>query len=73
MWSIRIFNISILIIFKELILFFLRLNYLKNEINELYLYYVYPLLYLVLISLSFLNNNLFYISIILLILSLFRK
>jgi len=66
-------SISILILFKELILFFLRLNCLKNEINELYLYYIYPLFYLLLISSSFLDNNLFYVLIILLILSLFKK
>lgn len=65
--------ICTLILFKEIILFFLRLYFLKNEINQINIYYLKSCLYLIILLLSFLNDYLFYSSLILLILTSFKN
>lgn len=65
--------ISALILFKELILFFLRLYFLKKEIDKINIYYFKSLFYLIVLWLSFFNDFLFYSSLILLILTSFKN
>lgn len=66
-------NIAILILFKELILFFLRLNFLKSEVIEFKKYYFFSLYFLFILFLSFYNNNFYYLSLIPLITIFFKK
>ena len=66
-------QISFLILLKEFILFFVRLNFLKKEIKKVEKYYFFSLLFLLILSFSFYNKNLFYCSLIFLILSFFLK
>ena len=66
-------NLSILILIKELILFFLRLNFLKSEIKEINSYYLYSIYFILMLFLSFYNQNFFYLSIMLLFFNYFRK
>ncbi len=66
-------QISLLILLKEFILFFVRLNFLKKEIEKVEKYYFFSLLFLLILFLSFYNKNLFYCSLIFLILSFFLK
>ena len=65
--------ISLLILTKEVILFFLRLNVLSGKIQKVNSYYLYSILFLTMLYLSFSNNNLYFIFLLLLILNLFRK
>ena len=66
-------NIAILILFKELILFFLRLNFLKSEVIEFKKYYFFSLYFLFILFLSFYNNFFYYLSLIPLITIFFKK
>ncbi len=66
-------QISFLILFKEFILVLVRLNFLKQEIKKIKSYYLLSLSFLVILYLSFYNENLFYFSLIFLILNLFSK
>ena len=66
-------NLSILILIKELMLFFLRLNFLKSEIKEINSYYLYSIYFILMLFLSFYNQNFFYLSIMLFFFSYFRK
>ena len=68
-----LFQISLLILLKELILLFLRLNFLKYEIKNVKEYYFFLIYFLLILFLSFNNMDLYYFSLILLILSLFKK
>ena len=68
-----LFQISLLILLKKLILLFLRLNFLKYEIKNVKKYYFFLIYFLLILFLSFNNIDLYYFSLILLILSLFKK
>ena len=65
--------IGILILSKEIILFFLRLNFLKSEIIDFKIYYFFSLYFLFVLFLSFYNQNLYYLSLIPLIIIFFKK
>ena len=66
-------EISLLILIKELILFCLRLNLLKYQIKKVNSYYFYSIYFLIILSISFLNNILYYLFIIPLIFNFIRK
>ena len=68
-----LFAIGILILLKELVLFFLRLNYLKSQITQIASYYYYSICFLLMFFLSFYNIKLYYFLLIVLILNLVRK
>ena len=68
-----LFLISLLILTKEVILFFLRLNILNQKIHKVNSYYLYSILFLVMLYLSFLNSKIYFIFLLLLILNIFRK
>ena len=57
-------TISILILFKELILLFIRFYYFRNQIRKIKKYYLYSLIYLLILWFSFFNDYLFYASLI---------
>jgi len=71
--SFSIFTIGILILFKEIILLFFRLNLLKKSVNNFKIYYLYSILFLLILFFSFTNQIIFYVLLILLILSLFKN
>ncbi len=71
--SFSIFTIGILILFKEIILLFFRLNLLKKSINNFKIYYLYSILFLLILFFSFTNQIIFYVLLILLILNLFKN
>jgi len=71
--SFSIFTIGILILFKEIILLFFRLNLLKKSVNNFKIYYFYSILFLLILFFSFTNQIIFYVLLILLILSLFKN
>ncbi len=71
--SYTLFAISILILFKELVLFFLRLNYLKSEIIRVASYYYYSIYILLMLFSSFYNNKLYYFLLIVLILNFIKR
>ncbi len=66
-------EISFLILLKEVILLFLRLNLLRKIIKNLFTYYIYILFLLLTLYLSINFENLFYISLLGLIFSIFLK
>ena len=68
-----LFLISLLILTKEVILFFLRLNILNQKIQKVNSYYLYSILFLIMLYLSFLNSKIYFIFLLLLILNIFRK
>tara|TARA_B100000131_G_scaffold266993_1_gene265121 strand:- start:693 stop:1691 length:999 start_codon:yes stop_codon:yes gene_type:complete len=68
-----LFVIGILILSKEMLLFFLRLNFLKYEIVEFKEYYFFSLYFLFLLFLSFYNQNLYYLSLIPLVIIFLKK
>ena len=68
-----LFLISLLILAKEVILFFLRLNILHGRIKKVNSYYLYSILFLIMLYLSFLDSKLYFIFLLLLILNIFRK
>ena len=65
--------ISLLILTKEVILFFLRLNILNQRIQKVNHYYLYSILFLVMLYLSFINSNFYFIFLLFLILNLLKK
>ena len=66
-------DISILILLKEAILLFFRLNLLKKIIINLYIHYIYIFFLIFTLYLSINFENLFYLSLIGLIISIFIK
>ena len=70
--SFSIFAIGILILIKEIILLFFRLNLLKKTINNLKIYYIYSIIFLFILFFSFNNLIVFYVLLFLLILSIFK-
>ncbi len=66
-------TIGVLILTKEIILFFLRLNFLKSEVIDFKKYYFFSLYFLFVLSLSFYNQNFYYLSLIPLIIIFFKK
>ena len=66
-------EISFLILFKEVILLFLRLNLLKKIIKNLITYYTYIFLFILTLYISINFENLFYLFLIILIISIFIK
>ena len=65
--------IGSIILAKETILLFLRLNILQKEINKLLNYYIYSILFICMLYLSLYNQNLFYLFEILMVLSLVKN
>jgi len=59
--------VSILVLFKELILLFVRFYYFRNQIQKIKKYYLFSLIYLLILWFSFFNDYLFYSSLITLI------
>ena len=66
-------EISFLILTKESVLLFLRLNLLKKVIKNLFIHYIYIFFFLLTLYLSINFENLFYISLLGLIISIFIK
>ena len=66
-------SISLLILIKELILFFLRLNLLRHKIKKVNNYYLYSIIFSIMLFLSFLSNNLYYLFLFILILIFLKK
>ena len=71
--SYSIFIIGNLILLKEFILLFFRLNLLKKSINNIKVYYIYSILFLSILFFSFYNQVIFYILVFLLILGLLKN
>mgnify|MGYP001444404208 CR=1 FL=1 len=71
--NFSLFNIAILILLKETILFFIRLNFLKLEIIDFKKYYFFSLYFLLILFLSFLKDSFYYLSLVPLIVILFKK
>ena len=65
--------IGSIILTKETVLLFLRLNILKKEIKKLINYYIYSIIFILMLYLSFNNQNLFYLFEILMLLSLAKN
>jgi O-antigen/teichoic acid export membrane protein len=65
--------IASIILIKETILLFLRLNFLKKEIKNIIHFYLYSILFILMLYLSFKNEILFYLLEILLLISLFKN
>ena len=66
-------SIGILIMIKELILLFLRLKFLNLKFKQINSFYLYPIYFLIMLSLSFYNYYLYYLMLLPLILSLFKN
>ena len=66
-------EISFLILSKEVVLLFLRLNLLRKVIKNLFIHYIYILFFLLTLYLSINFENLFYIFLLGLIISIFFK
>jgi len=71
--NFSLFNIAILILLKETILFFIRLNFLKFEVVNFKKYYFFSLYFLLILFLSFLKESFYYLSLIPLIIILIKK
>jgi len=71
--NFTLIQISLLILLKELVLFFMRIYLLRSEIQNIKKYYLYSLFFLLMLYSSFYNQNLYYILQIFLILNFFRK
>ena len=69
----NLISISLLILLKEIILLFLRLNFLKTEIKQVKNFYLLSLYFLIVLFLSFHFKNLYYLSIIPLVISIFKN
>ncbi len=65
--------ISLLVLFKEFILFILRLNLLKSEISYVKNYFLYSIYFLIILFFSFWSNEFYFLSLVFLILNSFRK
>jgi O-antigen/teichoic acid export membrane protein len=64
--------IASIILVKETMLLFLRLNFLKKEIKNIINYYLYSIFYILMLYLSFVNQTLFYLLEILLLINIFK-
>ena len=71
--SFSIIMIGSLILLKEIILLFFRLNLLKKSIKNFKTYYIYSILFLFVLFFSFNNQIVFYVLVFLLILNLFKN
>ena len=65
--------IASIILIKETILLFFRLNFLKKEIKNIIHFYLYSILFILILYLSFKNEFLFYLMEILLLISLLKN
>tara|TARA_B100000780_G_scaffold95182_1_gene66351 strand:- start:524 stop:1879 length:1356 start_codon:yes stop_codon:yes gene_type:complete len=65
--------IASIILLKETILLFLRLNLLKKEIKNITYYYMYSIFFILMLYTSFINYFLFYFLEILLLINIFRN
>jgi len=65
--------ISLLVLFKEFILFNFRLNLLKSELTYVKDYFLYSIYFLVILFFSFWRNDLYILSLVFLILSSLKK
>ena len=65
--------IASIILAKETILLFLRLNLLKKEIKNITYYYIYSIFFILMLYISFVNNFLFYFLEVLLLINVFRN
>ena len=68
-----LFYIASIILAKETILLFLRLNLLKKEIKNITHYYIYSIFFILMLYISFVNNFLFYFLEVLLLINVFRN
>ena len=62
-----------LILLKEIILLFFRLNLLKKSIINFKIYFIYSILFLFVLFFSFNNQIIFYVLVFLLIFNLFKN
>ena len=69
----NLISISLLILLKEITLLFLRLNFLKTEIKQIKSFYLLLLYFLIVLFLSFHYKNLYYLSIIPLVINIFKN
>jgi O-antigen/teichoic acid export membrane protein len=65
--------IASIILAKETILLFLRLNFLRKEIKDIIHYYLYSVFFILMLYLSFRNEFLFYVLEIVLLINIIRK
>ena len=65
--------IASIILVKETILLFTRLNFFKKEIKNIINYYLYSIFFILMLYLSFVNQNLFYLMEILLLINICRN
>ena len=65
--------IASIILAKETILLFIRLNFFKKEIKDTVNYYLYPIFFILMLYLSFINQTLFYLMEILLLINIFKN
>lgn len=66
-------HIGILVLIKECILFFIRINFLKYIIKNVKKYYLISIYFIIMLLSSFYNENLYYCLLIILIFNSFRK
>ena len=71
--SYSLFYISLVVLAKETMILFFRLNLLKNVIKKISIYYFYSLIFLFMLYLSFANLNLFFLFEILILINIFKK
>ena len=65
--------IASIILIKENILLFLRLNFLKKEIKNIFHYYLYSIFFIMMLYMSFKNEFFFYFLEIILLISLIKN
>ena len=65
--------ISILILFKELILLFVRFYFFRNQIQQIKKYYLFSFIYILILWFSFFNEYLFFSSVITLIIIVLKN
>ena len=66
-------HIASIILMKETILLFLRLNLLKKEIKNINYHYLYSIFFILMLYSSFISNFLFYTLEVLLIINIFKN
>ena len=66
-------NIALIILAKETILLFLRLNLLRSKISKITHYYLYSIFFITMLYFSFYNQFVFYFLEILLIINIFKN
>ena len=65
--------IACIILTKETMLLFLRLNFLKKEIKNITYYYLYSVFYILMLYMSFINEFIFYLMEVLLLINIFKN